>query len=103
MSVEKIEKKPRKAAVKKTGEVEKVEKKAKAAPRAKAAKAEVPEGVVSEVAVTQVGVAITKVKQWPSHEEIALLAHRYYEQRGLQDGFHVQDWLQAEQDLLAAS
>lgn len=43
-----------------------------------------------------------KVKPWPTHEEIAALAHRYYEERGLLHGFHEQDWYRAEQELMAS-
>jgi hypothetical protein len=35
----------------------------------------------------------------PSHEEIAQLAQKYWEERGWQDGFAEQDWLRAEQEL----
>jgi len=35
------------------------------------------------------------------HTRIALLAYRLYEQRGREDGSHVEDWLQAEQRILA--
>ena len=37
----------------------------------------------------------------PTHEEIALLAERYWAERGWQDGAAEQDWLRAEQELLA--
>jgi len=30
------------------------------------------------------------------HTRIALLAYRLYEQRGREDGSHIEDWLQAE-------
>lgn len=93
MSVEMIDKKPRKAPVKKTAAEPAAEKKPKAAPKAKAVKETTP----------KVAADTANVKQWPSHEEIARLAHRYYEERGLQDGFHEQDWFRAEQNLLQAS
>ena len=32
---------------------------------------------------------------------IAVLAFQFYEQRGRQDGYDVEDWLQAEQRILA--
>jgi hypothetical protein len=35
------------------------------------------------------------------HTRIAQLAYRLYEQRGREDGAHVEDWLQAEQRILA--
>src|SRR5215467_8162128 len=36
----------------------------------------------------------------PTHEQIAVRAYSYYVARGLQDGYHEQDWLRAEQELL---
>ena len=36
-------------------------------------------------------------------DQIAQRAHELYEQRGRQDGFAVQDWLQAEQELALAA
>ena len=93
MSIEVTERKPRKAPVKKAAAAPEGEKTAKAAPKAKAAKA---------VAV-EVTADATKVKQWPSHEEIARLAHRYYQERGSQHGFDAQDWFRAEHELSAAS
>jgi hypothetical protein len=36
----------------------------------------------------------------PTHEEIAQLARRYWEERGWQDGQAEQDWLRAEQELM---
>jgi len=34
---------------------------------------------------------------------IAVLAFQFYEQRGRQDGYDVEDWLQAERRILAGS
>jgi hypothetical protein len=39
------------------------------------------------------------VAKMPSHEEIEKLAQKYWAQRGFQDGYAEQDWLQAEQEL----
>ena len=36
----------------------------------------------------------------PTHEEIARLARRYWEERGHQDGQAEQDWLRAERELM---
>jgi Protein of unknown function (DUF2934) len=36
----------------------------------------------------------------PSHEEIAMLAQKYWAERGWQDGAADQDWLRAEHELL---
>ncbi len=35
----------------------------------------------------------------PSHDDIAQLAQKFWEQRGYQDGHAEQDWLRAEQEL----
>lgn len=34
-----------------------------------------------------------------SHEEVALLAHRFWAERGHRHGSHVEDWFRAEQEL----
>jgi hypothetical protein len=36
----------------------------------------------------------------PTHDEISQLAFRFYEARGRQDGYHIEDWLRAEQELV---
>ena len=36
----------------------------------------------------------------PTHEEIAQLAYYLYELGGRQDGYHIEDWLRAEQQLV---
>ena len=36
----------------------------------------------------------------PTHNEIAQLAYYLYELRGRLDGYHVEDWLRAEQQLI---
>jgi len=41
------------------------------------------------------------VKLRPSHEEIAMRSYELYLQRGAVDGYHEQDWLQAEAELLS--
>jgi len=40
-------------------------------------------------------------KALPSHDDIAKRSYELYLQRGAVDGFHEQDWLQAEAELLA--
>ena len=35
-----------------------------------------------------------------SHEQVAQLAHRFWNERGRQDGHHEEDWYRAEQTLL---
>jgi hypothetical protein len=42
------------------------------------------------------GIAIVKEV---SQEEVALLAHRFWAERGYQHGRHVDDWFRAEQEL----
>jgi hypothetical protein len=37
----------------------------------------------------------------PSHDQIRQRAYELYELRGRQDGFSEQDWLEAEQQMLA--
>lgn len=97
MSADITEKKPRKAAAKKTaGDKEKVS----TAP-SKAKKA-----AVAKTAPTTAGEAATppskQTNRAPSYEAVAALAHRFFEERHCQHGFHEQDWLRAEQELLNA-
>ncbi|HKF46013.1 MAG TPA: DUF2934 domain-containing protein [Terracidiphilus sp.] len=35
-----------------------------------------------------------------SHDEVALLAHRFWQERGQKHGQHIEDWVRAEQELL---
>jgi hypothetical protein len=41
---------------------------------------------------------VTEIR--PSHDQVAQLAHRYWNERGQQHGHHVEDWLRAEHELL---
>ena len=61
----------------------------------KAAKAKEAAAVKDPTAAEQ-----TNGNYRPTHEQIAELAHSYYVSRGSQDGYHEQDWLRAEQELL---
>jgi Protein of unknown function (DUF2934) len=36
-----------------------------------------------------------------SHDQVALLAHRFFEERGRRHGHHEEDWFRAEQELRA--
>jgi hypothetical protein len=36
-----------------------------------------------------------------SHDQVALLAHRFFEERGHKHGHHEEDWFRAEQELRA--
>jgi DUF2934 family protein len=49
------------------------------------------------------GPAIQISKSDWEHERIARRAYELYEQRGRQEGQDVQDWLKAQQQLLAAA
>ncbi len=62
--------------------------KAPAKPRTTTAKAK----VAAVAAPTAIAV--------PTHQEIALLAEKYWAERGWQDGAAEQDWLRAEQELM---
>lgn len=53
------------------------------------------------VKAKKVAGAAEAAKASPSHEEIAIRSYELYLQRGAVDGFHEQDWLQAEAELLA--
>jgi Protein of unknown function (DUF2934) len=69
-------------------------------PRATAAKTTTPDGVAPKKAAPK---KTAKAKVTPiavSHEEIAMLAHRYWIERGGHHGSHEEDWLRAEQALL---
>ena len=37
---------------------------------------------------------------YPTHDEIAQFTFSLYESRGRQDGHYIEDWLQAEQELV---
>lgn len=76
-------------------------KKAKASSKPKKAVAEKPEKPVAtkaaaKKAATKTGIAIVKPV---SQEEVAVLAHRFWAERGYQHGNHVDDWFRAEQEL----
>jgi hypothetical protein len=40
---------------------------------------------------------VTEIKF--SHDQVAQLAHRYWTERGRQDGHHLEDWYRAEHEL----
>ena len=77
-----------------------------------AAKAKVPakakaEGVVAKAPAKAKVLAVSTVAEQVkavevTHDEIAHLARRYWEERGWQDGFAEQDWLRAERELRAS-
>jgi hypothetical protein len=63
------------------------------------AKPRVSGGTTKKTAATKRTVAERVTATMPTHEEIAQLARRYWEERGWQDGQAVQDWLRAEREL----
>lgn len=65
-------------------------------PRTTAAKAAEPKGTALKKSSAKSNVTQMKA----SHDEIAKLAHRYWLERGRQDGHDAEDWLRAEQELL---
>jgi hypothetical protein len=73
-------------------------------PRATAkAKVETAAPAETKKAVKAKVTPIKKAKAAPtlvSQEEIATLAHRFWQERGGQHGHHEEDWLRAEQALL---
>ena len=69
--------------------------KAPAKPRKAAAAPAEKTKITAKTKATAAAVAM------PTHEEIAVLAAQYWAARGWQDGAAEQDWLRAEQELLA--
>jgi hypothetical protein len=57
------------------------------------------EPTAAETQVTVVSVAVTESVYEPRHEEIALQAYLYWEERGRQGGCPEEDWIRAEQAL----
>jgi hypothetical protein len=109
MSIEK-EKKPRKAPAKKTVAAGNAEKKTKAVAKPKAAaagtKAAAPKAKAAAKSATAAGVpeaavAITNTVKRPTHEQIAVRAYSFFIERGWRHGNDEEDWLRAEQELLA--
>jgi hypothetical protein len=74
-----------KKTTKKTTTATKAKAKAPAKPRINTA---VTNGAASNV--TEIGI---------SHEQIAMLAHRYWTERGERHGYDADDWFRAEQEL----
>ena len=65
--------------------------------KATSASASVPTPIASKRKATpKVALAVKAV----THEEIAKLAHRFWNERGRQHGHDAEDWLRAEQTLL---
>lgn len=43
---------------------------------------------------------VTEMKRAASHDQIAMLAHRFWTERGGQHGHDAEDWFRAERELL---
>lgn len=60
--------------------------------------------VLSDIAAQLTGERLmakdTGTRRRPSRDEIARLAHHFYESRGGRDGHDVDDWLSAESELV---
>ncbi len=63
----------------------------------KGEKTSAPKAAKAKKAATAAGAA----KTLPTHEQIAKRSYELYLERGSVHGFHEQDWLQAEAELLA--
>jgi Protein of unknown function (DUF2934) len=79
--------------------------KAPAKPRKIAEKTVAAKTATAKTAVVKTTVAKTKATPpptpaVPAHHEIALLAEKYWAERGWQDGAAEHDWLRAEQELM---
>jgi hypothetical protein len=61
---------------------------------AKPRKTSAKKNAAQKATVTEISAART-----PTHEEVSVLAHRYWIERGRQDGYHEQDWTRAEEEL----
>jgi hypothetical protein len=66
----------------------------------KAAKAPAKAPAKPRKTATKAKVPTTPTIAVPTHQEIALLAEKYWAERGWQDGAAEQDWLRAEQELM---
>ena len=80
--------------------------KAPAKPRKSAAKKTTPSNV-TEMAAPVKGAALSNgaahaaiSASKASHEQVAVLAHRYWAERGYRHGHDAEDWFRAEQELL---
>ena len=55
---------------------------------------------VSAVDLPETEASEAELRAAPTHEEIALRAYRIYLERGSSDGNAIEDWFQAERELL---
>jgi hypothetical protein len=69
-------------------------------PRKTAEKTTAVKTTAAKTTAAKTKVAVPPTPAVPAHHEIALLAEKYWAERGWQDGAAEQDWLRAEQDLM---
>jgi hypothetical protein len=70
-------------------------------PKKAAPKSTTPNGTAPKKAAAKKKTTTARVTPISvSHEEIALLAHRFWIERGGQHGRHEDDWIRAERELL---
>lgn len=69
-------------------------------PRTTASKTVAPTGIAAKTAAPKKSATPKVTRLAATHEQIALLAHRFWNERGRQHGRHEEDWLRAEQELL---
>lgn len=70
-------------------------------PRATAIKKASPDGIAPKKVVPKKKTVKAKVTLIAAtHDDIAMLAHRFWIERGLGHGHHEEDWLRAEQELM---
>ena len=58
-----------------------------------------PRKTAVEKSEVTAGIRVIDQPKNVSHEEVAMLAHRFWAERGGQHGQHVDDWFRAEQEL----
>ncbi len=68
-------------------------------PAAKTAAKKIAANKVPAVKAEAAAPEATKQKKAPTHDEIAQLAHKYWEERGGHHGSHHDDWLRAAKEL----
>ena len=71
-----------------------------AKPRKTAEKTTAIKTTAAKTTAAKTKVAAPPTPAVPTHHEIALLAEKYWAERGWQDGAAEQDWLRAEQELM---
>jgi Protein of unknown function (DUF2934) len=75
------------------------EAKGAAKPRKTAAKKNNVVEIAAPAATPREPAAASRIPAAISHEQVALLAHRFWYERGCEHGHHEEDWRRAEQEL----